>query len=72
MRPWLHGLGMRWFPVVGLGGAGEVTGSVGHGNSVPRFHVTWGTGPGVLAPFLRLAKQPAEGKLTFKFRHWRG
>ena len=25
----------------------------GHGNSVPRFHVTWGTGPGVVEPFVR-------------------
>ncbi|HEY8281315.1 MAG TPA: FAD-binding dehydrogenase, partial [Leifsonia sp.] len=42
----------------------------GHGNSVPRFHVTWGTGPGVLAPFLRRARQGmATGQLTILHRH---
>ncbi len=47
--------GMRWFPIVQWaerGGYG-VSGAGAHGNSVPRFHVTWGTGPGVLEPFLR-------------------
>ncbi|MCZ7927148.1 FAD-binding dehydrogenase [Agrobacterium pusense] len=42
----------------------------GHGNSVPRFHVTWGTGPGVLAPFVKKAKLiAADGRLSFRFRH---
>jgi predicted oxidoreductase len=69
MRPWLHQLGMRWFPVVGWAERGGY-GAVGHGNSVPRFHVTWGTGPGVLAPFLRRAHAAREkGLLTFLFRH---
>lgn len=69
MRPWLHGLGLRWFPAVGWAERG---GSLahGHGNSVPRFHVTWGTGPGVLAPFVaRALRAEAEGRLTFRFRH---
>ena len=49
------------------GGGGHAD---GHGNSVPRFHVTWGTGPGVLAPFVRRAKAAADaGKLTLLFRH---
>lgn len=68
-RAWLHGLGMRWFPVVGWAerGGGHAD---GHGNSVPRFHVTWGTGPGVLAPFVKKAQALAEtGKLIFRFRH---
>ena len=47
MRSWLHGLGMRWFPVVGWAERGGAL-AHGHGNSIPRFHVTWGTGPGVL------------------------
>jgi predicted oxidoreductase len=69
MRPWLHGLGMRWFPVVGWAERGGALAS-GHGNSVPRFHLTWGTGLGVLAPFERLAlKAVNEGKLKFCFRH---
>jgi len=68
-RAWLHAMGMRWFPVVGWAerGGGLAT---GHGNSVPRFHVTWGTGPGVLAPFLRRAEaHRANGTLSFRFRH---
>ncbi|MEW9525745.1 FAD-binding dehydrogenase [Agrobacterium radiobacter] len=68
-REWLHRMGMRWFPVVGWAERG---GSLahGHGNSVPRFHVTWGTGPGVLAPFVKKAKAMAvTGRLTFRFRH---
>ena len=41
-----------------------------HGNSVPRFHVTWGTGPGIVEPFERRAREAqASGRLTFKFRH---
>lgn len=69
MRPWLHDLGMRWFPVVGWAERGGGFGD-GHGNSVPRFHITWGTGPGVLRPFeerVRAAEQA--GKVTFGFRH---
>jgi predicted oxidoreductase len=68
-RAWLHAMGMRWFPVVGWAerGGGLAT---GHGNSVPRFHVTWGTGPGVLAPFLRRAQDfRASNALVFRFRH---
>ena len=68
-RAWLHGMGMRWFPVVGWAERGGY-GAIGHGNSVPRFHVTWGTGPGVLEPFLRRAREAqAKGLLKFAFRH---
>jgi uncharacterized protein len=68
-RRWLHSLGMRWFPVVGWAERGGAM-AHGHGNSVPRFHITWGTGPGVLEPFLRLVRE-AEAKklLSFRFRH---
>lgn len=74
MRPWLHGMGMRWFPVVGWAERGHLgTGAAGageHGNSVPRFHLTWGTGPGVVAPFERRAREAeASGRLRFAFRH---
>ncbi len=69
MRAWLYGLGMRWFPVVGWAERGGADAS-GHGNSVPRFHLTWGTGPGVVAPFERLAREAqVAGKLQFCFRH---
>ncbi len=68
-RAWLHGLGMRWFPVVGWAERGGAH-AHGHGNSVPRFHVTWGTGPGVLDPFVKKARAYAEsGRITFRFRH---
>jgi uncharacterized protein len=69
MRPWLHQQGMRWFPVVGWAERGGGM-AHGHGNSVPRFHVTWGTGPGVLAPFLRrVGEHVARGTTVLKFRH---
>ena len=69
MRPWLKQQGMSWFPVVGWAERGGY-GGFGHGNSVPRFHITWGTGPGVLAPFVRRAKDAeAAGRLGFQFRH---
>ncbi|MBO3761883.1 FAD-binding dehydrogenase [Ciceribacter sp. L1K22] len=68
-RRWLHDLGMRWFPVVGWAERGGSLAN-GHGNSVPRFHIAWGTGPGVLEPFVRKARAMAEdGRLSFLFRH---
>ncbi|MDO1582018.1 FAD-binding dehydrogenase [Rhizobium oryzicola] len=68
-RSWLHGLGMRWFPVVGWAERGG-SHADGHGNSVPRFHITWGTGPGVLEPFVKRAEAlAAEGRLHLRFRH---
>jgi predicted oxidoreductase len=68
-RDWLHRQGVRWFPVVGWAERGGSLAS-GHGNSVPRFHITWGTGPAVLEPFIRRARAAEEnGRLTFRFRH---
>lgn len=68
-RFWLHAQGMRFFPVVGWAERGGYL-ATGHGNSVPRFHVTWGTGPGVLAPFLRRVRAAEErGLVTLRFRH---
>ena len=68
-RSWLHQQGMRWFPVVGWAERGGGLAS-GHGNSVPRFHVTWGTGPGVLAPFIRRVRDhEAANRVSFRFRH---
>ena len=51
-RAWLASLGVKFVPNVGWAERGGY-GAIGHGNSVPRFHVTWGTGPGVMAPFER-------------------
>jgi predicted oxidoreductase len=68
-RSWLHQQGMRWFPVVGWAERGGYL-ATGHGNSVPRFHVTWGTGPGVLEPFLRrVAEAEKNGLIELRFRH---
>src|SRR5260221_5479458 len=62
-------MGPRIFPVVGWAERGGYD-AMGHGNSVPRFHVTWGTGPGIVEPFERRAREVQKsGKLTFKFRH---
>ena len=58
-RAWLHAQGVRWFPVVGWAERGGYT-ATGHGNSVPRFHITWGTGPGVVEPFARRVREAAE------------
>lgn len=69
MRSWLYGQGMRWFPVVGWAEHGGSTAS-GHGNSVPRFHITWGTGPGVVAPFeRRIRAHMKKGQIVLKYRH---
>lgn len=68
-RQWLYDQGMRFFPVVGWAERGGY-GAIGHGNSVPRFHITWGTGPGVVAPFERRVRAAAQkGLITLKFRH---
>ena len=68
-RAWLHGQGVRWLPNPGWAERGGY-GAIGHGNSVPRFHLTWGTGPGVLAPFLRrLATARERGLVTVAARH---
>ena len=68
-RAWLHQQGVRFFPVVGWAERGDGSAS-GHGNSVPRFHIVWGTGPGVLEPFLRRVRAArAAGRLEIRFRH---
>ncbi|MDN3238683.1 FAD-binding dehydrogenase [Glycomyces tritici] len=68
-RSWLHAMGVRFFPVVGWAERGGYT-AQGHGNSVPRFHITWGTGPGVVEPFARRVRQAeVDGKVQLKFRH---
>ncbi len=69
MRSWLYDMGLRWFPIVGWAERGG-SDAMGHGNSVPRFHITWGTGPGVLEHFIRRSKEhAAAGRITFLYRH---
>jgi predicted oxidoreductase len=66
---WLHAQGVRFFPVVQWAERGGYL-AIGHGNSVPRFHITWGTGPGVLEPFVRRVRGGEQrGLVTLRFRH---
>ena len=68
-RSWLREKGHRFFPIVGWAerGGGD---AAGPGNSVPRFHVTWGTGPGVIEPFVQRAREAGKnGLIQFCFRH---
>ena len=68
-RAWLHAQGLRWFPVVGWAERGGYLAD-GHGNSVPRFHVTWGTGPAIVAPFERRVREAVDrGLVELRFRH---
>ncbi|WP_305093286.1 FAD-binding dehydrogenase [Prescottella sp. R16] len=68
-RAYLHDLGLRVMPNVGWAerGGGLAT---GHGNSVPRFHITWGTGPEVVRVFREpVLDAAARGQVTFRHRH---
>ncbi|MEA2303142.1 MAG: uncharacterized protein QOH43_422 [Solirubrobacteraceae bacterium] len=68
-RPWLHAQGVRLLPNVGWAERGGYT-ATGHGNSVPRFHLTWGTGPGLIEPFVRRVRAAqARGLVDLRFRH---
>lgn len=68
-RAWLRERGVGFFPVVGWAERGGY-GAIGPGNSVPRFHITWGTGPGIVAPFADAAAHAEEsGSLTILPRH---
>jgi uncharacterized protein len=68
-RSLLRAMGHRIFPVVGWAERGGGAASA-HGNSVPRFHLSWGTGPGVVEPFEhRVREAAARGRVSFAFRH---
>ncbi len=54
--PWLYDQGVRFFPTPGWAERGGYL-ATGHGNSVPRFHITWGTGPGLIEPFERRVRE---------------
>ncbi|MCF8604478.1 FAD-binding dehydrogenase [Gordonia sp. HY442] len=67
-RQYLHDLGLRFTPVVGWAERGGGFAD-GHGNSVPRFHLTWGTGPEVVRVFLEpVLEAEKRGLVTFAFR----
>ena len=68
-REWLHAQGVRFFPVVGWAERGGHL-AEGPGNSVPRFHIVWGTGPGIVKPFedkMRIALE--KGLVDYLPRH---
>lgn len=68
-RSWLAAQGLKLFPVVGWAERGG-QGALGPGNSVPRFHITWGTGPGVVEPFERRVRAHLlSGRIRAHFRH---
>jgi uncharacterized protein len=68
-RAWLKEQGVGFFPVVGWAERGGYT-ATGHGNSVPRFHIVWGTGPGIVEPFARRVRAAVDaGRLELRFRH---
>ncbi|GAA2145248.1 FAD-binding dehydrogenase [Kitasatospora kazusensis] len=68
-RAWLRAQGVRFFPVVGWAERGGLL-ATGPGNSVPRFHITWGTGPGLVEPFARrVLAAAARGQVELRFRH---
>jgi predicted oxidoreductase len=68
-RHWLREQGIRIMPNVGWAERGGY-GAIGHGNSVPRFHIAWGSGPGVIEPFVRRVRAAERrGDLKLRFRH---
>ena len=68
-RSWLAEKGVKFFPVVGWAERGGYT-ATGHGNSVPRFHIVWGTGPAILEPFINTVREGVEkGLVELRFRH---
>jgi predicted oxidoreductase len=68
-RAWLSEQGVRFLPNPGWAERGGYL-ATEHGNSVPRFHVTWGAGPGLLEPFVRRVREAAQrGLVTLRFRH---
>lgn len=68
-RDWIREAGIDLTPMVGWAERGDLRAG-GHGNSVPRFHVSWGTGTGVVNPFVASALEAAErGTTEIRHRH---
>lgn len=66
---YLKSMGIKLTPMLGWAERGGSLAS-GHGNSVPRFHITWGTGPGLINPFIDyVLKKEKEGQFRFLSRH---
>jgi uncharacterized protein len=61
---WLRGRGVRFFPVVNWAERGVY----GDGNSVPRFHLTWGTGKALVdAVWDAIRRHPRRAQLDVRF-----
>ncbi len=68
-RDWLRSKGIRFFPIVGWAERGGYL-AEGHGNSVPRFHIVWGTGPAIVKPFEDALRNAInEGLVEYLPRH---
>ncbi|MFI5009405.1 MAG: FAD-binding protein [Solirubrobacterales bacterium] len=61
---WLREIGVRFFPVVNW----AERGNFGDGNSVPRFHMTWGTGKALVqAVWSAIEEHPRRAGLEVRF-----
>jgi predicted oxidoreductase len=61
---WLREIGVRFFPVVNW----AERGNFGDGNSVPRFHLTWGTGKALVqAVWGAIESHPRRAALDIRF-----
>ena len=62
---WLRRYGVRFFPVVNWAERGVY----GDGNSVPRFHLTWGTGKALVdAVWGAIERHPTTNRLEVRFQ----
>ncbi|RYP14164.1 hypothetical protein DL765_006572 [Monosporascus sp. GIB2] len=69
MERYVKDRGIRFMANVGWAERGDGRAD-GHGNSVPRFHLTWGTGPGVVRAFAEPVREAEKkGLVEFRFRH---
>ncbi|KAL0468020.1 FAD binding domain-containing protein [Neurospora intermedia] len=70
MEEYVKARGLGFLVNVGWAERGDGRGAGGHGNSVPRFHVSWGTGPEVVRVFREpVEKKEREGVVEMRFRH---
>ncbi|MCC6807466.1 MAG: FAD-binding dehydrogenase [Deltaproteobacteria bacterium] len=66
VRDWLYRRGVRFLPAVNWTERGYFV----PGNSVPRFHITWGTGRGIVDPLVAaLRSGTTAAELVLRFEH---
>src|SRR4051794_30959593 len=66
-RSWLRERGLQTFALVGWAERGGYD-ARGHGNSVPRFHITWGTGPAIVDIFARRLREASDAQFVQRHR----